>query len=159
MVLWTPTAETSQPNLSFLQKHKSNKTCFITIHKILMFAISHAACQTLHALLKTLKVHVIPYKYRKSSSSRRHGKHTFMILNWYLYLILIQKTKVLSSCLDYCREHILWSFHKNWQTQKGRSCFSEELQHVEPHFLRFNTHVFLRTQKEQWCIKHKQTEL
>lgn len=48
MVLWTPTAETSQPNLSFLQKHKSNKTCFITIHKILMFAISHAACQTLH---------------------------------------------------------------------------------------------------------------
>lgn len=61
-VLWTPTAETSQPKLFFLQKHRSNKICFITIHKILMFAISHAACQTLHALVKTFKVHVIPYK-------------------------------------------------------------------------------------------------
>jgi len=38
------------------------KKCFITIHKILMFAISHAACQTLHALIKTLNVRdKIPY--------------------------------------------------------------------------------------------------
>lgn len=37
----------------------------MAIHKGLMFAISHAACQTSQALVKTFTAHVIPYKYRK----------------------------------------------------------------------------------------------
>lgn len=50
----------------------------MTIHKILMFAISHGACQTLQALVKTFKVHFILYQYRQSFSARRHGKHAFI---------------------------------------------------------------------------------
>lgn len=67
MFLWTPTAETSQPKRSLLQKNKSNKICFMTIHKSLMFAISHAAFQTSQAMVKMFKMHAIPYKHRKHS--------------------------------------------------------------------------------------------
>lgn len=57
-----PSQKHLSQNYSSFKKHKSNKMCFMAVHKSLMFAISHAAWQTLQAFVKTPKVYFTSYE-------------------------------------------------------------------------------------------------